>query len=453
MPVEVIFPKVDMDMESGLLAEWLCKHGDQVDEGQPIFVIETDKSAMEIESLAAGRIAINEPAAGATHAVGKVIASIYQPDEPFETINQTGVNDGSPVCKELVCNERVTEAAGDGTAANDGESARVMPMPGGSSELPTVTAVRASPAARRVAAEHGIALPGISGTARNGRIIKADVLALVADANREANVVGQPLPTTAVPNPSIPHASIPHTAIPHTAIPHTAMRRTIAQRLTHSVQTIPSYQVVVECECESLVNTAKEVNAGIGRGLVNALPNMKALPDMKVSLNVFFLRALALTLAEIKEANSQWTDDEMLMFNEVNLGFAVALDNGLITPVINGVDGKSVVQIATEVSALIDRARRNRLLKTEYQGGVSTVSNLGMYGIPEFTSIINPPQSSIVSVGAVAPAAVVQDNSVDIKPMCRVTFTFDHRVIDGATGARVASLFKDYVEHSVQLLL
>jgi pyruvate dehydrogenase E2 component (dihydrolipoamide acetyltransferase) len=452
MPVEVIFPKVDMDMESGLLAEWLCKHGDQVDEGQPIFVIETDKSAMEIESLAAGRIAINEPAVGATHAVGKVIASIYQQDEPFDTIDHPSVSEGP-----LACDEQGNKGAVESTAANDGGAVQPMPLQVGHSELTAVDAVRASPAARRVAAEHGIVLAGISGTARNGRIIKADVLALVSDvagrnAQASASAGGLPLPSTVAPHATIsrmsaPHTATPHTSTPHTATPHTVMRRTIAQRLTHSVQTIPSYQVVVDCECESLVNTAEEVNAGISRGLVKAEQNTK------VSLNVFFLRALALTLAEIKQANSQWTEDEMLMFDQVDLGFAVALDNGLITPVIPGVDSKSVVQIATEVSALIDRARSNRLLKTEYQGGVSTVSNLGMYGIPEFTSIINPPQSSIVSIGTVAPAAVVQDNSVCIKPMCRATFTFDHRVIDGAVGARVASLFKDYVEHSVRLLL
>jgi len=230
-------------------------------------------------------------------------------------------------------------------------------------------------------------------------------------------------------------------------IRHSQMRRTIASRLTQSVQTIPSYQIVVDCLCESLLQTSHELNSGIASGLINS--------DFqgKVSLNVFFIKALGLALSDVSQANCQWTDTEILLFDSVDIGMAVALDDGLITPIVTSVDRKSVLEIASDIQALAERARQGSLSRPEYEGGVSTVSNLGMYGVPEFTSIVNPPQSSIVSIGAVEQCAVPVKNQLQIKSKCRATFTFDHRVIDGAVGARVASRFKETVENSVRMLL
>ena len=230
-------------------------------------------------------------------------------------------------------------------------------------------------------------------------------------------------------------------------IPHSQMRRTIASRLTHSVQTIPSYQVVVDCFCESLLQTSRELNSGLASGLV------KGNYQGTVSLNVFFIKALGVALGDVAQANCQWSDNATILFDSVDIGMAVALDGGLITPIIKSVESKSVLELASETRLLVERAKKGNLTKVEYEGGVSTVSNLGMYGIPEFTSIINSPQSSIVSIGAVEQSAVAIDNQLQIKSKCRATFTFDHRVIDGAVGAQVASRFKETVENSVRMFL
>jgi pyruvate dehydrogenase E2 component (dihydrolipoamide acetyltransferase) len=506
MPVEVIFPKVDMDMESGVLSEWLCAHGDAVKEGQPIFVIETDKSAMEIEAAVAGRIAIGDSAPGSEHNVGSVLAHIYDTGEVFgelasgTTAERTTVLQNEPLAKHA-SDMSVAEAAGQaicqvtgrvtGQAVEQSDSIDAV-----AAEQSDNRRLRASPAARRIAAEYNIPLSAIAGSAPKGRIVKADVLAAAkSGADRiTAPVLKMHMTSEHVVNEcgtqehgsqehgSQEHGSQEHFSQEHgtqelgnhepgahvsgahvrqvaaavspasnsegiTTVPHSQMRRTIATRLTRAVQTIPSYQIAVDCNCQSLIMTSEELSHSIDIGL------LQSGFSGKVSLNVFFVRALALALSDIGEANCQWTEDEVLLFDGVDIGVAVALDGGLITPVITSVERKSLLQIAQECQSLIARTKAGSLTRSEYQGGVTTVSNLGMYGIPEFSSIINPPQASIVSVGAVEQRAVVVNDAVKVEPMCRVTFTFDHRVIDGAVGARLASRFKEYVERSVRLLL
>lgn len=490
MPVEVIFPKVDMDMESGVLSEWLCANGDTIDEGQPIFVIETDKSAMEIEAAASGRISIGQSVAGTEHPVGKVLAHIYKPDEVFGASVDGGAQtklerNGVARAEAMEAQSRQAESR---KAGGSGTDLRVKPFEVRSVDAAEAavsrvrTRVRASPAARRVAAEYNIPLSEVVGTARKGRIVRADVLAVAGGLHssevKPVRVSGGPVSgvpfasaqvsaTTGMDNTRHDAANQTHhrasggvavsnqasesnqTSVTHgvTRVPHSQMRRTIATRLTHAVQTIPAYQIAVDCCCQSLMATSAELNDSLAAGL------QQSEFDHKVSLNTFFVRALALTLADIGAANCQWAENEILVFDSVAIGVAVAVEGGLITPVIQSVEDKSLLQIAAEAQSLITRAKSGELGKSEYQGGVTTVSNLGMYGVPEFTSIINPPQSSIVSVGAVEQRAVAVDDQIKIKPMCRVTFTFDHRVIDGAVGARVASTFKAYIERSVRLLL
>ncbi len=457
MPREVIFPKVDMDMESGVLSEWLCASGDTVSEGQPIFVIETDKSAMEIEAAASGRIGIVATATGDHYPVGEVMAYIYEPHESFDMAGDASNQ------KQLEAQSLAPPIAAD----NPRESS-VVSVAGEQIEPSATGVVRASPAARRIAAEYGIALSRVNGSARRGRIVKADVLAQVSGS--VANLQNDTADSRAVATGAVATGAVA-TGMLHPAgggaanaclavdsahkvaaesvkrVPHTQMRRTIASRLTQSVQTIPSYQVAVDCQCESLLRVSQELNSCLSSGHVNNAY------QGKVSLNVFFIKALGLALADVPQANCQWTDDATLVFNGVDIGLAVALDGGLITPVIRSVDSKSVLEIASDSRSLIERAKTGSLAKSEYEGGVTTVSNLGMYGIPEFTSIINPPQSSIVSIGTVEQSAVAIDNQLQIKPKCRVTFTFDHRVIDGAVGASVASRFRETVENSVRMLL
>ena len=462
MPTEVIFPKVDMDMESGVLSEWLCTNGDTVAEGQPIFVIETDKSAMEIEAASSGRIAIEPQAAiGTQFPVGQVIAYIYKSDESFD-VSTAGGNErhsGTLLPAQGLSVREVPECKVPESEVSECNASQACAVDG---------AVRASPAARRIAAENGIALSHINGSARRGRIVKADVMARVsAGAADPAGTAPAPAPATptaagtaasslvrVAEQSGVNHMTSGHltdnaSAMTSAAkrIPHSQMRRTIASRLTHSVQTIPSYQVVVDCFCESLLQTSRELNNGLASGLV------KGNYQGTVSLNVFFIKALGVALGDVAQANCQWSENATMLFDSVDIGMAVALDGGLITPIIKSVESKSVLELASETRLLVERAKKGNLTKVEYEGGVSTVSNLGMYGIPEFTSIINSPQSSIVSIGAVEQSAVAIDNQLQIKSKCRATFTFDHRVIDGAVGAQVASRFKETVENSVRMFL
>jgi len=436
MPTEVIFPKVDMDMESGELTEWLCNDGDIVKEGDPIFVIETDKSGMEIESPGHGKIVFAGDYIGQQVKVGHILAYLYSEDDG-QVQRHSSIDDS--LTSDAVKKLNVEHSETHNIEPVDSNAQNRTEYPDGN---------RASPAARKLANENGISLSNVVGTARQGRVVKGDVVNYLSNSSN-ATVPPDTVHAGKVHAGAVQPGSCRHDigsvvaanhAVELETIPHSSMRRTIASRLVEAVNDIPSYQISIECNCSSLLKLKSEIEA------------VKTLS--KVSINDLFIKALALTLRDHPRVNCAWTDDAMLINNSVDIGIAVALADGLITPLVKNADNLSISQISASTSTLIYKAKNGSLQRTEYQGGSSTISNLGMFGIDEFNSIINPPQGSIVSIGSIKKKPVVNnEGDVIVAPLCKVTFSFDHRLIDGAAGAKFADSFRTYVENAFSLTL
>ena len=427
MPVEVIFPKVDMDMKSGELAEWLCKHGDRVEKGVPIFVIETDKAGMEIESPGTGIIAIAGDFTGEQVPVGDVVAYIYtdgeeipeqQDPQSAEVLRQ--INSSPTEEPAVSTREQSTPVAEESNPALHLDS-----------HIDAPSHIRASPAARRYARENNVSLESITGSARRGRIVREDVVEFIS-GGRQTNISA--IATSVGSGEQSPSVSVPHSRI----------RKIIATRLVEASRDIPDYQIAVECNCTSLLLLKSELDKAV---------DLTA-SAVKVSINDLFVRALGLTLRDHPDANCSWSEEARIIHGTVDIGIAVALEDGLITPIVKDTANKTVLQIAMETKALIKKAKSGLLKSDEFKGGSSTVSNLGMYDIVEFTSIVNPPQASIVSIASVSMRPVVDSNGeLGVAPLCKVSFSFDHRLIDGAAGAKVANSFKGYVENAFVLML
>ncbi|MFK7854564.1 MAG: dihydrolipoamide acetyltransferase family protein [Granulosicoccus sp.] len=444
MPVEVIFPKVDMDMESGQLSQWLCKSGDLVREGEPLFVIETDKSGMEVEASSSGTLVIGEDLSGQQVAVGHILAHIYTDGESID-----------PIRAELSCPSQAnTSIAGSGTSdAKDRQTDLNTAHPSVNAADPSlvdhsVSGFRASPAARKLAREKGLVLQDIAGSSYRGRITKSDVLAHLAKGASPLRTQSDSIGTAAGQTGVVSHTAATND---QKLVPHSNMRRTIASRLTKSSTSIPSYQIFVDCNCASLLRIKRELQE------LRAFKNTSTMSAdnafAAATLNDYFIKALGLALRDHPMANSSWTDDARVVHSSVDIGIAVALDDGLITPIVRDAANQSIVEIAQITKALILRAGQGTLDKADYQGGTSTISNLGMFGTDRFTSIINPPQASILSIGRVQDSPVVIDGALSIAPVCTVSFTFDHRLIDGAEGAKLAATFKNYIENGVAMII
>jgi len=444
MPIEVVFPKVDMDMEYGELTEWLCNDGDIVNEGDPIFVIETDKSGMEIESPSNGKIAFAGDYIGQQVKVGHVLAYLYSEDEDqaeLHSSTNSSIHSSVKESSQTKVKESSQTKVDKKTDVELLETHRIEPV--NTSVRKHSGGDRASPAARKLANENGISLSHVVGTARNGRVVKSDVVTYLSNLN---SAVVQPglIQSGTVQSDMVLHNAIFETtanlAFASETVPHSKMRATIASRLAEATRDIPSYQISIECNCSSLLRLKSETDV------------IKT--TSRVSINDLFVKALALSLRDHPHTNSTWTDNAMLVHKSVDIGIAVALDEGLITPLVKDAANLSLLQIAAQTSALIDKAKKGTLQPSEYQGGSTTISNLGMFGIDEFTSIINPPQASIVSIGAIQKKPIVDsDGKVVVAPLCKITFSFDHRLIDGAIGAKLADSFRTYVENAFSLTL
>jgi pyruvate dehydrogenase E2 component (dihydrolipoamide acetyltransferase) len=440
MSVEVIFPKVDMDMQSGELIEWLCKSGDHVREGEPLFVIETDKSGMEVEALCSGTLVIIEDLSGQQVPVGQVMAHIYKDGEsisdsqaPEKTVQKSAKKHSTIATEEVVSQVATAASAESGVVAAFTNS---LTLTSGSE-----SGSRASPAARKLARENNLALSDIVGTSHRGRIVKSDVEAhLAAVATSQVCSTDAAAMLLLVDSPAAGQI-----------LPHSNMRKIIASRLTTACLTIPSYQVSIDCNCESLLRLKREIEQLTD--IRSKSTNGSEIVTPKVTLNDFFVKALALSLRDHPMANSSWTEDARIVHASVDIGIAVALVDGLITPIVRNAARKSISEISIETKSLIMRANNGTLTRSDYQGGASTISNLGMYGITQFTSIVNPPQASILSVGQVQRCPVVIDDALSIAPVCKMTFTFDHRLIDGAVGAKLAASFKTYVENATTMVI
>ena len=481
MPIQVLMPALSPTMEKGNLAKWLKKEGEVVKTGDVIAEIETDKATMEYEAVDDGVMAKIVVPEGATDVpVNQLIAVMAQEGEDPKAAAEAAGKGASPPPANTpgaaAPSPPPSPTRGEGAilqAASPATPPRVSPQAGKSQPPPisqrtpsplvgegrgegartnghATNRIFSSPLARRLAKEAGIDLDRITGSGPHGRVIARDVAAakegkgLRAPAGAPAAAAGG---TPAIaPAMSDQQIRSLYEEGSYELIPHDGMRRTIAQRLTASTQTIPHFYLTIDCDIGKLVAAREEINAA-------AAKDKDGKPNYKLSVNDFVIKALALALQRVPDANVSWTEAGLLKHKHSDIGVAVALPAGLITPIIRNAEAKSLSAISNEMKELAARARAKKLKPQEYQGGVSSVSNLGMYGIKDFTAVINPPQSTILAVGTGEERAVVRGGKIEAAQMMSVTMSCDHRAVDGALGAVLIGAFKALIENPVMMLV
>ncbi|MBA3766276.1 MAG: pyruvate dehydrogenase complex dihydrolipoamide acetyltransferase [Acidobacteria bacterium] len=483
MATQVVMPKLSPTMEEGQLTRWLKKEGDQVSMGEPIAEIDTDKATMEMQALGSGvlrKILIDE---GESAPLGQIIAIIGTPDEDISAlISKAASPEVTAKTEEGI--EEVVEAGQDGAqpemagvvaegaspqATIQGEPVKgdVAVATGAASTQPTPdTAKQASsgngagtishagqqtgerlivsPIAARMAAEAGINLRSLSGSGPGGRIIKRDIEAAInsgkqAAPEQEASAPPQRhLRAVAAGTQRESQSSIEGPA-PYRDEQMSVMRQTIARRLVTSIGPVPHFFLTTEIEMDRAAEIRRSINEDD--------------PELKVSINDLIVKVAAVSLMQHPQVNASFHDKAIRYYERADIGVAVAIEDGLITPVVRAANSKPLGEIAAKVREMAERARSRKLLPEEYTGATFSISNLGMMGIDEFTAVINPPEAAILAVGAMTPKAVVRDGKVVVRQIMRVTMSCDHRVIDGATGARFLQTFKKLLENPFLLMV
>jgi pyruvate dehydrogenase E2 component (dihydrolipoamide acetyltransferase) len=452
MATQVIMPKLSPTMEEGQLSRWLKKEGDKVSMGEPLAEIDTDKATMEMQALGNGvlrKILIQE---GESAPLGQIIAIIGEPDEDISALTTQATSSAPAPAAETPAatpepKEPPTEKE-SGEPETSKPAAPVADTAGGNGrqapralESGTSGRMVVSPLAARMAAEAGVDLRSVTGSGPGGRIIKRDVEGLIAGGKTAAMAATGQAPQRhlrAVESGAQPR-SVPGQPSTYHDEPASEMRRTIAKRLVTSLGPIPHFFLTVEIEMDQ----AAEMRAGI-----NALD-----PELKISINDIIIKVAAAALMQHPQVNASFQDKSVRYYDHADIGVAVAIEDGLITPIIRAADQKSLSQIAAEVRDLAERARNRKLRPEEYMGASFSISNLGMFGIDEFTAVINPPEGAILAVGAMSPKPVARNNEVIIRQMMRGTLSCDHRVIDGATGAKFLQTFKKILENPLFLVV
>jgi len=440
MATQVVMPKLSPTMEEGQLARWLKKEGDKVAMGEPLAEVDTDKATMEMQALSNGvlrKILIKE---GESAPLGQPIAIIGEPDEDISELLKS-VGEAKPA-KAEAAPEKLPEADAaptvEATPEAQPKTAAAPAVDGDGREPQTTTAatgrILISPIAARMAAEAGIDFKSIQGSGPGGRIIKKDIESVMS---RKSDRSGAKPSLRPLPRPSAPDAVYGPSA--YRDEPASEMRRTIARRLVTSLGPVPHFFLTSEIDME---------RAAEMRGSINEI-----YPDLKLSINDVIIKVAAVALIQHPQVNASFQDKVIRFYEHADIGVAVATENGLITPVIRAAELKSLIDIATEVRELSDRARARKLKPEEYTGATFSISNLGMFGIEEFTAIINPPEGAILAVGAMQPKPVVRDGEIVARQTMRVTMSCDHRVIDGATGAKFLQTFKQIMENPLYLFV
>jgi len=452
MPTNILMPALSPTMEKGNLAKWLKKEGDKVKSGDIIAEIETDKATMEYEAVDEGTIAkIVVPEGTQDVAVNAVIAVLAGEGEDVKAAASSAAKaSAAPEKKAEAKNEAKPEAKQPPKAEAPKAPAQPAAAAKPAEAAPKQGArVFASPLAKRLAKDAGVDLSRIEGSGPHGRVIARDVEA--AKSGKGLRAPGA-APAAAAGAPSIAPAMSDQQILglyeegSYDLVPHDSMRRTIAQRLTAATNSMPTFYLTVDCDIGKLTAAREEINA--------AAPKDKdGKPAYKLSVNDFVIKALALALQRVPEANVSWSEAAMLRHKHSDIGVAVALPFGLITPIIRQAETKSLSAISNEMKDLAARAKGKKLKPNEYQGGTSSVSNLGMYGIKDFTAVINPPQSSILAVGTGEERAVVRNGKIEIATLMSVTLSCDHRAIDGALGAQLITAFKTLIENPVMMIV
>lgn len=428
MPITILMPALSPTMTEGNLARWLKSEGDSVAPGDVIAEIETDKATMEVESVDEGILAKILVAEGAEEiAVNTPIAVLLEEGEDDSVLANFDAGAAAPIAAPAAPEPAPTPAAAPEPAPTPAPTAAAVSDTGGR--------IFASPLAWRMAEQQGIDLASVKGTGPNGRIVKADI---------EAHAGAAPAGVTATPPTAAPAATAA-TAIagetPFELVSVNNIRKVVARRLTESKQQVPHFYMTVDCEIDELLKVRADLNARAKDG------------EFKISVNDMVIKASAVALMQVPAANASWSDDGIKMYSQADISVAVAIDDGLITPIVRNANGKGLRTISEDMRDLAAKARDGKLVLEEYQGGTFSISNLGMFGIKDFQAVINPPQGCILAVGAGEERPIVKDGALAIATVMSCTLSVDHRVVDGAIGAQFLAAFKALIEDPLGMLL
>jgi pyruvate dehydrogenase E2 component (dihydrolipoamide acetyltransferase) len=448
--MDVLMPQLGETVTEGKIVKWFKSAGDAVKPGENLFEIETDKTSMEVPSIAAGTLTDIRFQVGEVAKVGEIVAIIAgaggsaSAAPPPVIPAKTGIQSQKEQAPHVRGDERVNTAPNPQSASlaypnmDPWREVRTPERNFGPAKL--ASGMFTTPLARRLASERGIDLTRVTGSGPHGRIVAGDV-------EKASPAPAAPMATGA----SASQVKALYDGVAYEEVPLDGMRATIAKRLVEAKQTIPHFYLTADMDIGRLIAMREEANAAAPK---ERNKDKDGIPAFKLSLNDFVIKAWAAALQRIPAANAVWAGDRILRFQHSDIGVAVALDGGLITPVIRNAEAKSLTAISAEIRDLAERARAKKLKPNEYQGGSSAISNLGMYGVREFAAIINPPHATILAVGASRRAPVeVEDGSVKFVSQMTVTLSCDHRVVDGALGAELLAAFKSFVEKPVTALV
>ncbi|MDI7863253.1 pyruvate dehydrogenase complex dihydrolipoamide acetyltransferase [Rhizobiaceae bacterium n13] len=449
MPINITMPALSPTMEEGNLSKWLVKEGDKVKSGDVIAEIETDKATMEVEAVDEGTVAkIVVPAGTEGVKVNALIAVLAGEGEDVASAAAKGGNGAAPAPAAAAKAEAPAAAA----AKPEAVSAPAAAAPAATKA--DGKRVFSSPLARRLANEAGIDIASVAGSGPHGRVVKADVETAVAGGTAKA-AASAPAPAAAgAPTPAAPAmAKAPSDDAvlklfepgSYELVPHDGMRKTIAKRLVESKQTIPHFYVSVDCELDALLALRTQLN--------DAAPRKDGAPAYKLSVNDMVIKAMALALRDVPDANVSWTENNMVKHKHADVGVAVSIPGGLITPIIRQAETKSLSAISNAMRDLGKRAKERKLKPEEYQGGTAAVSNMGMMGVKNFAAVVNPPHATILAVGAGEQRVIVKNGAMVIANVMAVTLSTDHRCVDGALGAELLAAFKGYIENPMGMLV
>jgi pyruvate dehydrogenase E2 component (dihydrolipoamide acetyltransferase) len=465
MPINILMPALSPTMEKGNLAKWRKKEGDAIAPGDIIAEIETDKATMDYEAVDAGTLAkIVVPEGTADVPVNQLIAVIAGEGEDVKTAAASAGQGGAAAPTAKAASASAAPPPQAPTPTEAAKPAASAPAPSsqpspqhGAAAGPAATAtpvavdgsarVFASPLARRLAREAGLDIGRVLGTGPHSRVIARDV-----DAAKSGKVPLKAVPGAPAAGPGLaaPMADDKVRALfedgSYEVVPHDNMRKIIAARLVQAKQTIPHFYLTVTCTIDKLLAAREDINAAAPKGEGGK-------PTYKLSVNDFVIKAMAQALVRVPEANVTWTEGGMLKHKHADIGVAVAIPGGLITPIIRKAETKTLTQISAEMKDYAARARARKLKPQEYQGGSTAISNLGMFGIEDFAAVINPPHATILAVGTGAEAAVVRNGQIEIATQMKITLSTDHRAVDGALGAELIGAIKAMIENPVMLVV
>ncbi|TPN86441.1 pyruvate dehydrogenase complex dihydrolipoamide acetyltransferase [Mesorhizobium sp. CU3] len=458
MPINITMPALSPTMEEGNLSKWLVKEGDKVAPGDVIAEIETDKATMEVEAVDEGTVAKLVVPAGTEGVKVNALIAILAGEGEDAGAAAKGGGDAAPKAETPKADAPKAEAPKEAPKA----AAAAAPAPAKAETAPVANGhasgerVFASPLARRIAKDAGVDVSAVTGTGPHGRVVRADVEAAISSGGAKAAPAAKApagAPATAPAPAAKPMSDDQVLKLfaegSYELVPHDNMRKTIARRLVEAKSTIPHFYLTLDCELDALLALRTQLNA--------AAPVKKTdkgeVPAYKLSVNDMVIKAMAMALMAVPDANASWTDSAMVKHRHADVGVAVSIPGGLITPIIRHADEKTLSTISNEMKDLASRARSRKLKPEEYQGGTTAVSNLGMFGIKDFAAVINPPHATILAVGAGEERAVVKKGEIRIATVMSVTLSTDHRAVDGALGAELLGAFKRLIENPMGMLV